>query len=214
MKKKGIVTGILFVVMLAFVFQTEISGFFASVRDKAFTAARETTEETASLPEFEETETVSTEPAKEGEAPPVPEDTEATSADVTYKEVSLYFVDENSDELAVETRNVVNQAGLAKTTLQELLTGPATEALSTYIPAGTTIQSIDIREDGLCTVDFSKELQTAELNSTEEKFVIESILNTLSQFDSVSAVQIRVNGNVVESIAGHWDISKPLTLSE
>ncbi|MBR2223605.1 MAG: GerMN domain-containing protein, partial [Christensenellaceae bacterium] len=86
--------------------------------------------------------------------------------------------------------------------------------LSTYIPAGTTIQSIDIREDGLCTVDFSKELQTAELNSTEEKFVIESILNTLSQFDSVSAVQIRVNGNVVESIAGHWDISKPLTLSE
>ena len=214
MKKKGIVTGILFVVMLAFVFQTEISGFFASVRDKALTAANETTEETASLPEFEETESVSTEP-KEGEAPPVPDgETESTSTEVTYKEVSLYFVDENADELAVETRSVVNQTGLAKTTLQELLTGPTVESLSSYIPAGTTIQSIDIREDGLCTVDFSKELQTAELNSSEEKFVIESILSTLGQFDSVNAVQIRVNGNVVESIAGHWDISKPLTVTE
>ena len=56
MKKKGIVTGILFVVLLAFVFQTEIGGFFASVREKAFTAAEESVEETAALPDYEETE--------------------------------------------------------------------------------------------------------------------------------------------------------------
>lgn len=207
MKKKGIVTGILFVVLLAFVFQTEIGGFFASVREKAFTAANETkAEETAALPEYEESE----EKTKEGEAPPTPGQTESTSADVTYKEVSLYFVDENSKDLAVETRSVINQVGLAKTTLQELLTGPTTESLSSYIPEGTTVQSINIEEGGLCTVDFSKELQSAALNSSEEKYVIESIVNTLSQFDSVNTVQIRVDGNVVNSIAGHWDISKPL----
>lgn len=212
MKKKGIVTGILFVVLLAFVFQTEIGGFFASVREKAFTAAEESTEETAALPDYEETEkNTQTEDGEKGEAPPTPEDTESTSANVTYKEVSLYFVDENSNDLAVETRSVINQTGLAKTTLQELLTGPVSKSLSTYIPAGTTVQSINIQEDGLCTVDFSKELQNAELNSTEEKFVIESIVNTLTQFDSVSSVQIRVDGNIVDSIAGHWDISKPLT---
>lgn len=212
MKKKGIVTGILFVVLLAFVFQTEIGGFFASVREKAFTAANESTlEETAALPDYEETEKNTTDQEnKKGEAPPTPEDTESTSANVTYKEVSLYFVDKNSNGLAVETRSVVNQTGLAKTTLQELLTGPVTESLSSYIPAGTTVQSINIQEDGLCTVDFSKELQNAELNSTEEKFVIESIVNTLTQFDSVSSVQIRVDGSVVDSIAGHWDISQPL----
>ncbi len=212
MKKKGIVTGILFVVLLAFVFQTEIGGFFASVREKAFTAANETkAEETAALPEYEESEekTKETE-TKEGEAPPTPGQTESTSADVTYKEVSLYFVDENSKDLAVETRSVINQVGLAKTTLQELLTGPTTESLSSYIPEGTTVQSINIEEGGLCTVDFSKELQSAALNSSEEKYVIESIVNTLSQFDSVNTVQIRVDGNVVNSIAGHWDISKPL----
>lgn len=212
MKKKGIVTGILFVVLLAFVFQTEIGGFFASVREKAFTAANESAvTETAALPDYEETEKNNKQEQKDGEAPPTPENTESTAANVSYKEVSLFFVDENSNDLAVETRSVVNQTGLAKTTLQELLTGPVTESLSSYIPAGTTVQSINIQEDGLCTVDFSKELQNAELNSSEEKFVIESIVNTLTQFDSVSSVQIRVDGSVVNSIAGHWDISKPLT---
>lgn len=216
MKKKGIVTGMLFLALLAFVFQTEVGGFFASVRDKAFAAANETTTETASLPDYVETESVSANAAEDakGDAPPVPEETESTAAEVTYKEVSLYFVDEATDELAVETRSVVNQIGLAKTTLQELLTGPTTETLASYIPAGTTVQSINIQEGGLCTVDFSKELQNAELNSSEEKYVIESIVNTLSQFDTVNAVQIRINGNVVESIAGHWDISEPLTVTE
>lgn len=212
MKKRGIVTGILFLALMAFVFQTEIGGFFANVRDKAFASA-ESSEETAALPEYVETETVSAE-AQKGEAPPVPEKTESTAAEVTYKEVSLYFVDETADQLAVETRSVVNQTGLAKTTLQELLTGPATEALSSYIPAGTTVQSINIEDSGLCTVDFSKELQNAELNSSEEKYVIESILNTLSQFDAVNTVQIRINGNVVNSLAGHWDISKPLACAQ
>ena len=210
MKKRGIVTGILFVALLAFVFQTEIGGFFASVRDKAFAAAEEDAE-TASLPQYVETESVSTEPEeKKGEAPPVPENTESTSADVTYKEVSLYYVDEAANSLAAETRSVVNQTGLAKTTLEELLTGPATETLASYIPAGTKVQSINIEDSGLCTVDFSKELQNRELNSSEEKYVIDSIVSTLSQFDSVNSVQIRINGHVVESIAGHWDISKPL----
>lgn len=218
MKKKGIVTGILFAALLAFVFQTEIGGFFADVRDKAFASAASETEQAASLPEYVETESVNDNAEKEkGEAPPVPENenkTESTSTDVTYKEVSLYFVDEGTNELAVETRSVVNQTGLAKTTLEELLTGPATETLASYIPAGTAVQSINIQEGGLCTVDFSKELQNAELNSSEEKYVIESIVSTLSQFDSVSSVQIRINGHVVDSIAGHWDISKPLTATK
>lgn len=212
MKKKGIITGILFVILLAFVFQTEIGGFFASVRDKAFTSAEEeNTTDTAALPEYEETESSAITDAQDGEAPPTPDDTESTAADVTYKEVSLFFVNETDNELAVETRSVVNQIGLAKTTMDELLNGPVSTSLASYIPEGTEVQSINIQDNGLCTVDFSEELQNAELNSTEEKYVIESIVNTLCQFDSVNSVQIRINGNVVDSIAGHWDISKPLT---
>ena len=210
MKKKGIITGILFVVLLAFVFQTEIGGFFASVRDKAFTSASKDATETASLPDYEETESAAV-TTDGGTAPPAAGDTQSTAADVTYKEISLYFVDPTTDELTVETRSVVNQTGLAKTTMEELLSGPVSTSLSSYIPEGTAVESINIQDSGLCTVDFSKELQNADLNSSQEKFVIESIVDTLCQFDSVSSVQIRIDGTIVDSIAGHWDISKPLT---
>lgn len=216
MKKKGIVTGILFAVMLAFIFQSQIGGFFADLREKAYTAANGSEEniaETSALPDYDESEenNDSNDKEKNGDAPPVPEKSEAASADITYKEVSLYFVDSENDELSAETRSVINQTGLAKTTMEELLTGPSSEKMISYIPEGTSVQSINIEENGLCTVDLSKEIQNTSLTSSEEKNVIESIVNTLSQFDSVNAVQIRVDGNVVESLAGHWDISKPLS---
>lgn len=208
MKKRGMITGILFVVLLAFVFQTEIGGFFADVRDKAFASAKADKEQvSADLPDYAETETI---PKAEASAPPTAETAEA-STDISYKEVSLYFVDTQKDDLAVETRSIINQAGVAKTTLNELLTGPVSSTLASYIPEGTTVKSIDIDDTGLCTVDFSEQLQNSNITSSQEKYVIESIVNTLSQFDSVKAVQIRINGNIVNSIAGHWDISKPLT---
>ena len=213
MKKRGMITGILFVVLLAFVFQTEIGGFFADVREKAFASADATKEKkeqvSADLPDITEKETVTANTAEKAEAsaPPVAE----AGTDISYKEVSLYFVDTQKDDLAVETRSIINQTGVAKTTLNELLTGPVSSTLASYIPKGTTVKSIDIDKTGLCTVDFSEELQNSEMTSSREKFVIESIVNTLSQFDSVKAVQIRINGNIVNSIAGHWDISKPLT---
>ncbi|HIZ76857.1 MAG TPA: GerMN domain-containing protein [Firmicutes bacterium] len=233
MKKKGVVTGILFVVLLAFVFQAEIGGFFASVRSKAHDAVNADTAalmENENLPALSDSEADDSESTTEEEgtasAPPVPEgmtadsestdqeedgSAEETSAPVTYKEVSLYFVNDAENEMAVEKRSIVNQVGVAKTTMQELLSGPVDTSLASYIPDGTQVLGINIGEDGICTVDFSEDIQKAELNSTEERYVIESIVETLSQFDSVSAVQIRVNGEVVQSLTGHWDISHPIS---
>lgn len=213
MKKKGAVTGLLFVVLLAFVFQTEIGGFLGSVRDKAKEAA---SADTAALAEKENLPKLN---EGDAEAPPVPngtaakttEDTAATSSAVTYKEVSLYYVDTDSSQMKVEKRSVINSVGVARATMEELLTGPTETSLKSYIPADTEILGINIDSNGLCTVDFSKEIQNAKLNSAEERYVLESIVGTLSQFDSVKSVQIKVNGEIVQSLTGHWDISKPLT---
>lgn len=90
--------------------------------------------------------------------------------------------------MAVEKRSIVNQTGVAKSMVQELLSGPVDTLLDLYIPSGTEIPGINIDKDGVCTVDFSKEIQQAELNSTEERYIIGSIVETLSQFDFVSAV--------------------------
>lgn len=223
MKKKGVVTGLLFAVLMAFVFQTEIGGFLGSVKDKAQEAVNADTAalaEKENLPKVDENEGASQEDAA---APPLPSDdnsadTEensdaAASSDITYKEVALFFVDENAGEMAVEKRSVINGLGLAKATMEQLLTGPTESSLQSYIPEDAEILGINISDDGLCTIDFSPEIQNAELNSAQEKYVLESIVDTLGQFDTVQAVQIKVNGHTVESLTGHWDISQPLPVS-
>ncbi len=214
MKKRGLITGLLFLVLLAFVFQTEISGFFASIRDRAYEAAEADSEAIEDLPPLSESETDST-----GEAPPLPgEDaTEETAADtgaVSYREISLYFVDGEEDQLSVEKRSIINESGVAKATLLELLTGPESSNLSSYIPDGTEVLGVNLKEDGTCVVNFSKEIQEADLNSTEERLVIESIVETLCQFDTITAVQFQVDGNSVQSLTGHWDVSEPIATDD
>lgn len=229
MKKKGVITGLLFAVLLAFVFQTEIGGFLGSVKNKAQEAVNADTAalaEKENLPKVDEKEDVTQEDA-DASAPPLPSDDNAAgteentqenpnaaaSSDITYKEVALFFVDENAGEMAVEKRSVINGLGLAKATMEQLLTGPTESSLQSYIPEDAEVLGINISDDGLCTIDFSPEIQNAELNSAQEKYVLESIVDTLGQFDTVKAVQIKVNGNTVESLTGHWDISQPLPVS-
>ncbi len=210
MKKRGLITGLLFLVLLAFVFQTEISGFFASIRDRAYEAAEADSEAIENLPPLSESESGDT-----GEAPPLPEEEGAAddgteTGAVSYREVSLFFVDGKENQLTVEKRSIINQGGVAKTTLQELLTGPESGNLSSYIPDGTQVLGINLKEDGTCIVNFSKEIQGAKLNSSEERLVIESIVETLCQFDTVKSVQFQVDGKQVQSLTGHWDVSQPI----
>lgn len=214
MKKRGLITGLLFLVLLAFVFQTEITGFFASIRDRAYEAAEADSEAIEALPALSESETAAT-----GEAPPLPGETEEATAEalpgatdsgeVAYREVSLYFVN-GSQELAAEKRSIINEGGVAKTTLQELLTGPEESTLSSYIPDGTQVLGVNLKEDGNCVVNFSKEIQSAKLDSTEERLVIESVVETLCQFPSIKSVSFQVEGKAIESLTGHWDVSAPI----
>jgi germination protein M len=83
-------------------------------------------------------------------------------------------------------------------------------ATDSPLPAGTKLQSIKI-DDGLATVDFSKQLQSNFHGSdTQEAQAVNSILMTLGQFPSIRRVQILVDGAPIESLGGHFEISDPL----
>lgn len=224
MKKRGIVIGLLFVALMALVFQAEIKGLMTSVRERAYDAADADQAVISALPALDEDENGT---GDEGTPPPLPdgteepgedgedtEDTEDVTAELSYSEVSLYFVDENSGAVSAETRSVASQGGIARATMEQLLTGPADSSLASYIPANTQVLDIAISEDGLCTIDLSGDIQQAQLDSRQERFVIESIVETLSQFDTVQQVQIKVDGAVCKSLTGHWDISKPLSVND
>ena len=65
------------------------------------------------------------------------------------------------------------------------------------IPSGTTIKDITL-EEGVLTIDFSKEL--LEINSNYEEKMIESIIFTLTSIDGIDKVIIKVEGEVLTNL--------------
>ncbi|NLO89092.1 MAG: GerMN domain-containing protein [Clostridia bacterium] len=111
-------------------------------------------------------------------------------------EVVLYFADREGKKLVPENRKIKKVEGLARATINELIKGPSQESdLLPTIPQGTVLRDINIKDDGLCIVDFNKKLM--EKNSTgviPEELTVYSIVNTLTQFPAVERVKFRVEG--------------------
>ncbi|TYO96142.1 GerMN domain-containing protein [Desulfallas thermosapovorans] len=124
--------------------------------------------------------------------------------------IVLYFAN-NNGYLQAEQRTVKKIPGIARQAIYELCRGPQSQSLAATIPDGTRLLDINIK-DGLCIVNFSRELVAKHSGgSGAENATVYSIVNTLTQFSSINRVQILVEGQVVDSIAGHLDVSVPIT---
>ena len=127
-------------------------------------------------------------------------------------EISLYFTDEKGEALTVEKRVIGKEEGIARATVNALLDGPENQELKAVVPAGTRLRDINIKEDGCCVVDFSKEIIDNQLKeSNGEMVTVAAIVQTLGQFSSVKEVQILVDGKVVSSLGGQVDVSLPIS---
>lgn len=132
------------------------------------------------------------------------------SADTPMREIVLYFASSDGEALEAEVRSIPKEEGIARATVNQLIYGPKTEGLLPTIPAATILEDINIK-DGVCIVDFSEELRSDHPGGLKnEQLTVYSIVNTLSQFDSVEQVRILVDGKAVESLAGHVDVSEAM----
>lgn len=131
------------------------------------------------------------------------------SAGQDTKEVLLYYVSTDSGSLVAEQRAIPKEEGLARATVQQLLSGPRDEDLQAVIPGGVTLRDIDV-SNGLCTVDLSADLtELASISQDEQMLALYSLVNTLGQFDSVEQVQVLLNGQTLQSLGG-VDVSQAL----
>lgn len=129
--------------------------------------------------------------------------------------VTLYFLKETPTalQLGAEKRRLFG-ADLPYLALAELIRGPAPgSALRPVLPRDTSLNSVKIR-GGVAYADFGVGVTRLNVGSEGEAMVVTAIVNTLTQFPGVSRVQILVNGARVESLAGHVDVSAPLTRNE
>ena len=150
--------------------------------------------------QFQEVPVVAGEPAREpGEA-------------IT---IQLWFSDSHGQTLIVEEREINRLEGIARATINELINGPSVDsALLPTIPVGTVLRDINVRDDGLVIIDFSRELINNHIGgTTAETLTVYSIVNTLTQFPTVDRVQFLVEGQYVESLAGHMDLSQAISSS-
>lgn len=123
--------------------------------------------------------------------------------------VVLYFAGGDGN-LVPEQRQIAKLPGIARQSMEELCLGPQVKGLTATIPAGTRLLDINIK-DGLCTVNFSKEMVTNHPGgSAGESCTVYSIVNTLTQFPAIRKVIILIEGRVVETLAGHLELSAPL----
>ena len=77
------------------------------------------------------------------------------------------------------------------------------------LPKDTKVLGVSI-SNGVCTVDFSGEIRKLNVGSGGEAAVISAIVTTLGQFAGVDYVKILVDGQPLETLAGHVDISGPI----
>lgn len=125
--------------------------------------------------------------------------------------MELYFMEvtEADFKLGKETRTFEKQPG-ARELMEELLKGPQDDKLSRIIPEETRI--LDLRvENGIAYLDLSSEIATANYGSQTEGVLLSSIVWTLTQLEEIEAVQILVEGEIVDSLGGHFSASIPLT---
>ena len=98
--------------------------------------------------------------------------------------------------------------------VEALIDGPRTLQLSASIPPGTRLRSVRIDGD-LVTLDFSGEIAANHPGgSAGELTTVYSVVNTLTEVEGARAVQWLVEGRVVESLAGHMDLTRPIGRNE
>lgn len=130
----------------------------------------------------------------------------------------VYFLSETEEgyEVVPELRLIDTDSEAApviSALLSEMVQGPSKGTfLLGVLPEGTRLLGVELI-GRVAYVDFSGEILDQSVGSPVESAVVEAIVRTVTGVEGVSAVQILVGGETVPSLAGHVDLSRPVSLA-
>lgn len=117
------------------------------------------------------------------------------------RNVVLYFANEDASAVVGEKVNVqvlpnMKEEDFIKLVLERLIEGPQSKELYSTIPQEVKVKTVAIN-DKIANVDFSEEMHTRHWRGAAgESMTINSIVNTLTEFDYIEMVQMMVEGNL------------------
>lgn len=136
--------------------------------------------------------------------------------DENTRETVLYYKDDNGYIVPV-MRNIPwpEDKSIAKAAIKNITDGVANRedigqiGLLPVIPSGTRILGMSIKPDGLCKVDFSNEMVNYD-SKAEETAMVQAIVYTLTEFDTISEVEILIEGKSINNLSYGTDLSMPI----
>lgn len=112
-----------------------------------------------------------------------------------YKELNLYFTNEEGNQLVPEARQVYYNGNtpIEKVIVEQLLRGPGESGHYATLPSDTLIVGVSVA-DGIAYVNLGKQFVDEAL-PVDAQIPIYSIVNSLIDAGNVSQVQISINGD-------------------
>ena len=141
------------------------------------------------------------------------EDLGAVNTETT---VRLYFSDLNGRYLvSTEQKTYFSSAEEIPTyVMEQLIAGPSEDDQLPTIPEGTELLGLTVDDDGSCTVNLSSEfLYNRPDTGFLERMTVLSIVNSLTELESIKTVQILVEGENVGQYV-NMDLDQPLVRDE
>lgn len=150
--------------------------------------------------------------------PPTPAELGVEVSAPTAPTMTLYFGDRQGKNLVTEQRDVVVEGGTEariEAALWALAAGPQIGDAVRTLPAAARVRRVFLDEDDATLyADFGPALVTDHPGgSAAELGTLGAIVRTIgANFPDVARVQILVDGQPVETLAGHFDTSKPIEI--
>lgn len=132
-------------------------------------------------------------------------------------QATLFYVSDTGSDLVPASREVeygATPAEQARNILDAQVKAPP-DGFVSAIPVGTQVRALFLTPRGDAFVDFGPEIVTAHPGgSLNEALAIYTIVNALTvNLPDVVAVRILVDGKEVDTLAGHFDLRRPLVRS-
>lgn len=147
------------------------------------------------------------------DAPPAAPESLALGAT---RPVTLVFADRQARTLVNERREIAAGAALearVEATIQALAAGPDQQDAVPALPAGTRLRQAFYDDDSATLyLDFDPTLVTRQLGgSAAEYYTLCALVRTVgANFPEVARLQILVDGQPIDTLAGHFDTSRPI----
>ncbi|MBR2178840.1 MAG: GerMN domain-containing protein [Selenomonadaceae bacterium] len=130
--------------------------------------------------------------------------------------VKVYYPDESGLRLIGVNREIEisDSDGKYKAAVEAVMTPPKEKNLTKVVSNNSSLISVDVK-DGTALVNLSKNIKIGFVGgSTGEELLIGSVVNTLTEFKEVNAVKFLIDGQEVETLSGHMDLSAPIKRME